>query len=331
MTSGRTKISFRTEKSHSKRRLLGTGLAMGTADLVPGVSGGTIAFLFGIYEELLFSIKQVTGNTLKLLAQRKFLQAFRSIPFGFLLPLVAGIGLAIFGLANLMQYLLEEQGQYVWSLFFGLIIGSIIVLRKKVTYWRLSSVFWLIVGAAFVFFVTGLTTAEASSNPLTLFLSGAVAICAMILPGISGSLILLILGQYEQVLAAVAERDLGLLFFVAAGAVVGLALFTRLLMYLLKTHNAAVMALLVGMLVGSLRAVWPWRENATGDPGADDYSPVVSVLPALNGALLVCVVLIVVGLLLVLQLERLGLTKEHTSDIESSDFKDEVRVIEKNK
>lgn len=331
MTSGKTKISIRTDESHSKRRLFGTGLAMGTADLVPGVSGGTIAFLFGIYEELLFSIKRVTGTTIKLLIQRKFMAAFRSIPFGFLLPLIAGIGLAIFGLANLMEYLLAEQGKYVWSLFFGLIIGSIIILRKKVQHWRLTTIIALVAGALFVFWVSGIATSQIDSNPITLFFSGAVAICAMVLPGISGSLILLILGQYEKVLAAVANWQLDVLFFVAAGAVLGLALFTRLLMYLLKTHNAVVMAVLVGMLAGSLRAVWPWRKDATGNPGAEDYVPVANVLPSLDVVFVVCLALILVGLLLVLQLERFGLTNEHTDDIESSEFKKEVYEIEKHK
>lgn len=302
------------------KRLFFTGFTMGLADLVPGVSGGTIALLFGIYDELLYSIKLVTGKVLKLLFARKFKQAFRLIPFAFLLPVGIGIGLAIFGMVQVVSYLLDTQPVAVWSLFFGLVVGSVVVVSRRVLHWTIGRILLLILGFIITFLLVGLPSLGGSSAPLAVLGSGAVAITAMILPGISGSLILVLLGQYETIIHAVAERDYVLIGLFAIGAVVGLALFVRLLTWLLKRYHFAVIATLVGVMAGSLRRVWPWQtEHASG--------AVSTALPPFDYSLLLAIVLAAVGFSLVLVLERSGIAKEH-DDIQTRDFKKEFKQIE---
>jgi len=277
---------------------------MGLADLVPGVSGGTIALLFGIYDELLQSIKIVTGTALKLVLQKRFKEAWQAIPFHFLVPLFIGIASAIFGLVKVVEYLLATYPVYVWSFFFGLILSSAVTIGKRVDRWNTTNVIALIVGALSVYFIIGLPATNAEATTLTMLITGAIAICAMILPGISGSLIMLILGQYENVINAVSEFKIQLLAAFAVGATIGLALFSQLLSWLLDTYHAATMAVLVGLMVGALRAVWPWRNKL-------ETGQYVSYFPEFNLELIVVLLLIVAGYYLVLQLEKIGLAREH--------------------
>lgn len=302
---------------------------MGAADLIPGVSGGTIAFLFGIYEELLYSIKTITGTTLKLFFTGKFRQAFQSIPFSFLIPLFLGIGLAIFGLANLFSFLLDTYAVFMWSFFFGLVVGSALIVRKRIKRWSWKVWVSLIAGTVVTYIIVGSPTVDLGTGPLAFFGTGIIAFCAMILPGISGSLIMVILGQYEAVLQAVTDRNFGLLVFLAAGGAVGLALFARLLGWLLRRYHAVVIAFLIGMLIGSLRKVWPWREPVDGGSHTEAYVPEQLVFPPLDWNLFLCIVLAGVAILAVLQLEKIGITQEHDEDIPDKAFKKEYKEIEK--
>lgn len=310
-----TNSAIKNRKNRTPR-LFFTGITMGMADLVPGVSGGTIAFLLGIYDELLFTVKQLTGAVPGLVLKGKFKEAISLIPFGFILPLGIGILSAIFGLVQVITYLLENHAVLVWSLFFGLVVGSAIVVARRVPKWNLNRTGLLLLGFILTFALLGLPVMAAGTSGLALFATGAVAISAMILPGISGSLIMVMLGQYESVINAVADRNIALLVWFAAGAVVGLALFARLLSWLLHTYHAAVVAFLVGVMLGSLRKVWPWQEQVSEKM----YD---NVLPELGWGLFFGVLLAVIGVAVVWRLEKLGIAKEHI-DIESPDYKEEI-------
>ncbi len=243
----------------SALRLFLTGIVMGIADLIPGVSGGTMAFIMGIYEHLLSAIKAFNLQLLRLLGRGRWRAALSAIPWGFLVPLSAGIGAAALGMARVMRYLLEYQTVYLFAFFFGLIVASIIAVGATVK-WSRGAAAALVGGAIAAYVIVGLVPLKMPHDPITLFLSGAVAIVAMILPGISGSFILLILGQYAYVLDAVADLNPLPIVPVALGAVVGLAGFVRLLSWLLRNYHDIAVAALMGFMVGSLRKIWPWKE-----------------------------------------------------------------------
>lgn len=295
-------------RSNKSVRLFGTGFSMGVADLVPGVSGGTVALLLGIYDELLYSIKVVTGSVPKLLLKGQFKKAWQAIPFGFLVPVFSGILIAILSLVYVITYLLEHQPILVWSVFFGLIVGSALVVSKRVTQWNISRVALLLLGLISTYVVVGFSAGSGGVSSGAFFVTGAIAVCAMILPGISGSLIMVILGQYENVISAVAERDIPLLVVFSLGAIAGLAVFSRILSWLLHRYHSAMIAFLVGMLIGSLRKVWPWQEQVSD-------KLYTNISPPLNSELFVAVILALFGFLLVWRLEKLGIAKDH-DDIE---------------
>lgn len=240
-------------------RLYLTGFAMGVADLIPGVSGGTMAFILGIYTDLLTAIKSFSLDVLRLVGRFKLREALAHIPWQFLVALMLGIGTAILALARLMDWLLENQQVYLFAFFFGLIVASVIAVA---THLKRSPLVWvmLVVGTVGAFLLVNVLPLEMPHDPLTLFLSGMVAICAMILPGISGSFILLILGQYDFVLGAVSDLNLLVVLPVAAGSVVGLLVFSRVLSWLLKNYEQPTLATLVGFMIGSLWKIWPWKE-----------------------------------------------------------------------
>lgn len=293
---------------------------MGLADLVPGVSGGTIAFLFGIYDELLYTIKLITGKVPKLILKGKFSEAFRIIPFSFLLPLGIGIALAIFGLVHIVSYFLDTQPTLVWALFFGLVLGSAYMVSRRITSWTVNQRLLLLLGFVITFIIVGLPSTSGNDSPLALFTTGVVAITAMILPGISGSLIMVLLGQYEIVISAVSDRDFLALGVFAAGAILGLALFVRVLTWLLKHYHFAVIAFLVGVMLGSLRRIWPWQTTDTNDLA-------VNTVPAAEPGLLFVLLVMVLGFVIVFALERIGITKEH-NDINTREFKKDFTEIE---
>ncbi len=307
-----------TKQSNNKKvRLFFTGFGMGMADLVPGVSGGTIAFLMGIYDELLFSIKTFTGKVPRLILQKKFTEAFKTIPFKFLVPVTTGMFSAIFSLIFLVRYLLENHATYVWSLFFGLVLCSAYIVSKRVDGWNIRRFALLFVGFIVTYMILGLPVLDTQSTPLVLFGSGMIAITAMILPGISGSLILVILGQYKALIDAVTDRKILEVLTFAFGALVGISIFSRVLSWLLKIHHSAVIATIVGILIGSLRRVWPWQEELSD-------KTFVNQLPNSVLEVVICISIAATGAFLIFVLERKGLAAEH-DDIDSSEFKKEMK------
>ena len=237
------------------------GLAMGGADVVPGVSGGTIAFISGIYEELLESIKAVNLPNLRLLLSGQFKAFWRAINGNFLLILFSGILISIKSLASLLIHLKETYPIQLWSFFWGLIMISSVVVLRQITKWRWTVIVSGIIGIILAVIVTSLTPAHTSDSYLMIVLSGVLGISAMILPGISGAFILLILGKYEFILTALNELNLVVIGLFIFGCIIGLVSFVRVISWVLdKYHNMAV-ALLAGFMMGSLNKLWPWKET----------------------------------------------------------------------
>lgn len=239
--------------------LYAKGLAMGAADVVPGVSGGTIAFISGIYDELLRSIARVPEATLSLLRGR-IRDAWQMANATFLLVLLCGIMTSILSFARLITYLMAQHPIPLWSLFFGLILVSTYVVGREIGRWNWTRVLSFVLGLAFAYWITVAAPMQWGSDLPALFLAGAIAICAMILPGISGSFILLLLGLYSVVLGAVKELDLLVLAVFASGCLVGILSFARLLSWLLSRWRDLSLAFLTGLMLGSLNKVWPWKE-----------------------------------------------------------------------
>jgi putative membrane protein len=239
------------------------GVAMGAADAVPGVSGGTIAFISGIYEELITTIGNVNFSLISTLRKQGFMAFWKQLNGGFLLALLSGIILSFVSFMRLAKYLLEHHPILIWSFFFGLIIASIIYVGKQIKKWSLVAIIALIMGAAIAYFITTLASLGSNENSYFLFFAGAIAICAMILPGISGSFILVILGAYKTLSDAIHDLDIKKLLLFTAGAVVGLLSFSKLLKWLFKHHENTTLALLTGFIIGSLNKIWPWKETVT--------------------------------------------------------------------
>ena len=237
------------------------GCAMGMADVVPGVSGGTIAFISGIYEELLDSIRSVDATALRLLLRFRLAEFWRHINGRFLLPVLLGIAVAIFSLARLMTYLLTNHPIAIWSFFFGLIVASALRVARQIGRWDWRTVLAFAVGAAAAWWITVATPAETPDDWWFVMLSGAIAICAMILPGISGAFILLLLGKYQYIMHAVGEFDIPVIAVFVIGAAAGIISFSHLLSWLLKHWHDVTVAVLMGFMVGSLNKVWPWKET----------------------------------------------------------------------
>jgi putative membrane protein len=261
----------RKDHSHPKTlrdylRLYLTGFAMGAADLVPGVSGGTMAFILGVYEDLIDGIKSFNLTALRLALGLKIKELLAHIPLRFLLALGAGLGTAIITLASFLSATLDDPtGRiYLFAFFFGLVIASILAVGVKVR-WSPLTIIALVIGAVVAFVIVNLVPAAVDPTPLNLLIAGMIAICAMILPGISGSFILLIMGQYDNVLSAVTNRDVVTVGIVFVGAVIGIVIFSRVLSWLLKHYYQPTVALLVGFMVGSLWKIWPWKACIASD------------------------------------------------------------------
>lgn len=235
-------------------------MAMGAADVVPGVSGGTIAFITGIYEELIASISAVDGKALQLLFKGNVTALWKHVNGSFLAVLFAGIFTSILTLASLLSFLLDHHEILVWSFFFGLVAASVWMVGRTVKSWNWATLLSFAVGTAVAYLITVAPASTGTTEPMYLILCGALAICAMILPGISGSFILLLLGAYGTVLNAVADRDLMVIAYVGIGAAAGLLTFTKALKWIFAKFYNATIALLTGFLLGSLNKLWPWKE-----------------------------------------------------------------------
>ena len=292
------------------------GFAMGSADVVPGVSGGTMAFILGIYEELINSIKMVGQPAFwRALAGFRIGEALRILNFPFLISVFLGIGVAIVSLAPGIEWTLEHQPVLLWSFFFGLVVASVLVVSKRIKRWSPLLIGALIAGTVVAFGIVGLVPLETPNSWWFLIFSGALASCAMILPGISGSFILVLLSKYEFVINAVNDRDLISIFFIGVGAAVGLVTLAQVLSWLFKRHHDLTVAILTGFMVGSLRKVWPWKEvleTAIDRHGVEVPLVVKNVLPQLsvNGAfntqVLFALGLALLGFFLVIVMERLA-------------------------
>jgi len=233
---------------------------MGAADVIPGVSGGTIAFITGIYEELINSIRKVDVEALSLLKQFKIGEFWIKINGSFLLAVLGGMVTSLLSLAKLMNFLLITYPIPVWSFFFGLILISAPLILREVKVWSPAAAIAGVVGIAFAYWITIISPAQTPSNLFFIFLCGALAICAMILPGISGAFILLLLGKYEFMIKALVGMDLTTVLIFMLGCVVGLLSFSRLLSWILTHYRYPTLALLSGFMLGSLNKVWPWKE-----------------------------------------------------------------------
>lgn len=269
---------------HNKRHYFLCGLAMGAADVVPGVSGGTIAFITGIYPRLLNAIAAFNLDFLKLLLSLRIREAFALIPWSFILPLLAGIGTSIFSLARVVTYALVAWPITIWSFFFGLIIASIIHLGGELEMKAAPTWVWLAVGTIVGWLIGGAPTTDIGQTLPIYFISAFIAICAMILPGISGAFVLVLLGQYSHVIRAVADLNFPVIIVFALGCACGLMSFARVVNWLLKRWPVAVMAFLTGLMVGSLRTIWPWKTgNALVLPQSFDTDVLVGILLCLVG------------------------------------------------
>lgn len=288
------------------------GMAMGAADVVPGVSGGTIAFITGIYEELITSINNINLDLFKTLKNEGIGAAWKQLNGTFLVVLFLGIITSVVTLAKGVTYLLEHHPVLIWSFFFGLIIASAWLIGKSIKKWSAPTIVMLIIGIVIAFVISSIQTVAHVDAKWYIFLSGAVAICAMILPGISGSFILVLMGSYHFVLEALKNKELSIIALFAGGCLIGLLTFARLLKFLFTKFKELTIALLTGFMIGSLYKVWPWKINIGDAPlvihsnGKEDWMT-ANVFPndfigeAQVGLAIACTL---GGLLLVVILER---------------------------
>ncbi len=301
----REKKAARTFKDYLG--LVARGFAMGASDVVPGVSGGTMAFILGIYEELIDSIRSLLNPTaFKLLLRFRLREALAMLPWQFLLAVATGIMLAIVSLARFLEWMLLNHPALLWSFFFGLVLASIVTVSKRVRRWWWSPLVSLAVGAASGYMVVGLVPVDTPNAPWFLFLSGAIAICAMILPGVSGSFILVLLGKYQYVLSAVNSRDFLTLMLVAAGAGVGIITFAQILGWLFKRYHDLTVAFLIGLMLGSLRKIWPWKETLAYIERHGEIIPTAQaniLPPAWTGEVSLALLLAIIGFGVVLALD----------------------------
>jgi len=293
------------------------GMGMGAADVVPGVSGGTIAFISGIYEELLTSISNVNFGLLKTLKKEGFKVAWKQLNGAFLASLFLGIFISIVSLAKTIKYLLENEPILLWSFFFGLVVASIIYIGKQVENWNYKFLFLAMFGVAFGYIITiASSTTLTEINYLFLVFAGAIASCAMILPGISGSYILLLMGVYPIVMTAITQRDLTIISAIGIGVILGLLLFSRLLKWLFKKYKNQMLVLLTGLMLGSLNKVWPWKTTiSTYLNSHGETKPLLeqSISPfSFNGdpQLIMSIVLAIIGFLLIIGMERVAQLKK---------------------
>jgi len=295
---------------------------MGAADVIPGVSGGTIAFITGIYEELVNSIKSINLAAIKILFKQGFVAFWKAINGTFLVSIILGIFISAVSLAKLLNYILETSPELIWSFFFGLIIASAIYVARQISRWNTSSIISLVAGIVIAYIITEITPAETTTAWWFIFISGAIAICAMILPGISGSFILLLMGKYTYIIGAVSNFDVGILLIFLSGAAVGIISFSNVLSWFLKKYHSQTIALLAGFMIGSLNKVWPWKHTVqTFIDRHGEVKPLLqeNVLPGnyleLTGEdpqLTWAVILAVVGFVLIFLIEWMATDKKRS-------------------
>ena len=284
------------------------GMAMGAADVVPGVSGGTIAFISGIYEELISTISGVNFSLITTWKNKGFKAMWHQLNGPFILALFIGILISIFSLMRIANYLLENHPVLIWSFFFGLVLASIWYVGKQIPKWNFKIVLALFIGAGVAFYIVSLPPMAANDSNLFIFFSGAIAICAMILPGISGAFILVLLGAYKRITEAAHDFDFQTLGIFAVGAVIGLLSFSKILKWLFVHYSSMTLAVLTGFIAGSLNKIWPWKHLLQTEMYGDKEVVLreASVLPwNFNGEpqTFFAVILMLTGFLLILGLE----------------------------
>lgn len=305
------------------------GVAMGAADVVPGVSGGTIAFITGIYQRLINAIKSFDANLIKLLKNRHFSKAWAHVDGSFLLTLGMGIVVSLITLAKAIKFLLTNYPLFIWSFFFGLIIASIFFLYKEIKKWDLFTIISLSIGTAIAYYITIAAPTQTTEARWFIFISGMIAISAMILPGISGSFLLLLMGKYTFILGTIsslvnhlktfdiegiiADGTIGVIF--GLGCLTGLLSFSRLIAWILKHYWNITIALLTGFMIGSLNKVWPWKriiETYVDRHGVEKTLIEQSILPGSyqqlvgDAHLTICLMLMLFGAGLVFALTKLA-------------------------
>lgn len=295
---------------------------MGAADAIPGVSGGTIAFITGIYEELIYSLKQCGVSALKMLFQEGLKSTWQHINGSFLLALFSGIIISILSIAGVVLYLLANYPILLWSFFFGLILAAVWSVIRHIDKWRVGVIATFLIGTLSAFFITTISPTVIETTPLIIFLSGMIAICAMILPGISGSFILLLLGMYAPMLTAVKEWQLVTLCIFASGCVVGLLSFSHVLSWMFQYYKTMTLSLLGGFMLGSLNKVWPWKqtiESVVDRHGKEIPLVQNNILPHTFETLYsqpayiwFSILLIILGMVMVIVLEKIG--QRHAND-----------------
>lgn len=291
------------------------GIAMGAADAVPGVSGGTIAFISGIYEELVSTISNINGALFKTLFKDGIVSFWKQANGNFVLALMIGIVASFVSFMRLAKYLLEHHPVLIWSFFFGLIIASIYFIGKQITKWNVLVIFTLILGTALAYYITSLPVLSGNRGEYFLFFAGAIAICAMILPGISGSFILIILGAYKTLSDALHDFDIKKILIFASGALIGLLSFSHILKWLFKRFHNVTLALLTGFVLGSLNKVWPWKKTLSWHTNSKgETSPLIqeSVSPFSfegDSQLTFAIGLMVIGFASIFILEKIGSKK----------------------
>ena len=307
---------IRTTKEYLSLSL--KGMAMGAADIIPGVSGGTIAFISGIYEELIETINNVNFEAIKKLKNNGIKSFWTHINGNFLIALLTGIAISIMSLAKVITHLLETHSQLLWGFFFGLIVASVYIVGKKVNKWDVNNIISLIIGSSIAFYITILNPMQNPDALWFVFLSGSIAICAMILPGISGSFILLLLGSYEFILVAIKDFKLDVITIFGVGCITGLLAFSKLLNWLFKKYHDITIALLTGFLIGSLNKIWPWKETIqTRINSHGEIVPFIqsNVLPSNfegDSNIIEVILLSLIGLVLIYLLERFSIHNNKT-------------------
>ncbi len=291
------------------------GMAMGAANVIPGVSGGTIALITGIFERLIDAIKSFDLKAINLLLKGKFKEFAQHIDLWFLVSVFLGVGVAIVSLARLFKFLFENYPVYIWAFFFGLVLASVYFVGKSVQKWSLSSIISFIIGSAVAIAISVLTPASENSSLIYLFICGIVAICSMIIPGLSGSFVLILMGNYQLVMInAVSEFNMKVLLPVAAGAGLGLIGFSHFLSWLLKKYHNQTIAMLTGFVLGSLGILWPWKETITQTFGEKVKTIGYDwFIPKADSEFFIAVVFIILGIASIWLTETLGSKKSKTA------------------
>ena len=302
---------------------------MGAADVVPGVSGGTIAFISGIYEELIESIDKISLDVFKVFKKEGFKTAWKSINGNFLLALFSGIAISILSLAKLIKWLLHNEPVLLWSFFFGLVLASILYIAKQINGWSVKLIVAIIITSILSYYITLAEPFASPDSPFYLLFCGFIAIIAMILPGVSGAFILLILGAYQTAIDTINNLVEGLstgnmslfkdafinFILLAVGAIIGIKVFSKALNWMFKHHKNLTLAILTGFMIGSLNKIWPWKEilkTRINSKGEEVTLLDKSILPSSydgDNQIVMALLFIVIGFAAILILESLGKQK----------------------